>query len=79
MSNILKNMQKQDDTAQKTISGLPTVKRFFESRPVPLSITDIAKIAGVSKTAAYQDIRGIKPSPRFRKKVKRLFGSIPWE
>jgi len=43
-----------------------------------LSISQLAKKAGVSPQAAYADIKGGKKCPRFRKKIKEVLGYIPW-
>jgi DNA-binding phage protein len=62
--------------SQKAPVGLQAV---LQAVPVFLSMSDLARLAGVSRTAAYNDINGVKPCPRFRGKVMKLYGIIPWE
>jgi len=42
------------------------------------SVPKLAMAAGISRQAAYLDIKGIKPSPRFRKTITKIFGCVPW-
>lgn len=60
--------------------NLPPVEAtaLIFSATLKLSIPQLATRAGVSSQAAYVDIRGGKPCPRFRNKIQEVLGFVPW-
>lgn len=56
---------------------LESVNLFFALNGT--STRDLARRAGVSCQAAYSDIKGIKPCPRFRAEVENVTGIVPWK
>ena len=43
-----------------------------------MTISDLARCAGVTRQAVYPDIRGRKPSAKVRAAAEEIFGCVPW-
>ena len=61
----------------KKLLPLPTLNFLLLLKDT--SIHKICAQVDVSKQAAYADIRGGKPAPRFRDAIKSILGFVPWE